>query len=408
MTPQFSIFTPTHKPEFLPAAYESLKAQACDDWEWVIVPNGGASIPNEIAADKRVRVLDNLESQYVGALKRRACAEARGEILVELDHDDLLTCDALAELRGAYEDEKVGFVYSNAVHCDLFFNRVPRFGDGFGWQYDEVALEGHMLDSPRSFDPAPESISRIWYAPNHVRSFRRKEYEKVGGYSDAMRVLDDQDLMSRLYINTEFKHIPKPLYIYRIHGKNTWLEHNNEIQNNVYRIYSIYIEAMAKAWASRRGLRSVELGGRFGAKPGYETVDLHSADVCCDLNGRWPFEDSSIGVVRAFDIFEHLPDPLHTMKELYRVLAPGGFCFAQVPSTDGRGAFQDPTHKSFWNENSWLYYTHQKWARYLDTPVRFQSIHSFTTQKDDHGVCWAVAHLVSLKNGYRPAGVINI
>jgi hypothetical protein len=27
-----------------------------------------------------------------------------------------------------------------------------------------------------------------------------------------------------------------------------------------------------------------------------------------------------------------------------------------VPSTDGRGAFQDPTHVSFWNINSFYYY----------------------------------------------------
>ncbi len=28
-----------------------------------------------------------------------------------------------------------------------------------------------------------------------------------------------------------------------------------------------------------------------------------------------------------------------------------------VPSTDGRGAFQDPTHVSFWNINSFMYYS---------------------------------------------------
>ena len=28
-----------------------------------------------------------------------------------------------------------------------------------------------------------------------------------------------------------------------------------------------------------------------------------------------------------------------------------------TPSTDGRGAYQDPTHVAFYNENSFWYYT---------------------------------------------------
>ncbi len=45
------------------------------------------------------------------------------------------------------------------------------------------------------------------------------------------------------------------------------------------------------------------------------------------------------------------------MEEIYRVLKPGGMFESSTPSTDGRGAFQDPTHVSFWNINSWLYYS---------------------------------------------------
>jgi hypothetical protein len=30
-----------------------------------------------------------------------------------------------------------------------------------------------------------------------------------------------------------------------------------------------------------------------------------------------------------------------------------------VPSTDGRGAFQDPTHVSFWNANTFAYFSRQ-------------------------------------------------
>jgi hypothetical protein len=96
------------------------------------------------------------------------------------------------------------------------------------------------------------------------------------------------------------------------------------------------------------------------------------------------------------------------MKELYRVLAPGGYALIQVPSTDGRGAFQDPTHVSFWNENSFLYYTNRDWAQYIDTPVRFQAMRLFTTAKNTQEVCWTQAHLVKLSDGVCVPGIIDI
>lgn len=408
MTPQFSVFTPSNNAEFLEAAYDSLCTQTLKDWQWVVQPNGGITVPSRIAKDARVSVLNDCSSNFVGALKAQACKAATGHVLVELDHDDLMVPETLRELRTAFEDQRIGFAYSDAIHCDLDFKQSQKYGSEFGWQYRLAEYGGRYIESPISFAPTPEAVSRIWYAPNHVRAFRRDLYNKVGGYNTGMRVLDDQDLMARLYIEADFKHIERSLYVYRIHGGNSWITHCDEIQQNVYRLYNVYIEAMALANAQRRGLRALELGGRMSAKPGFETVDLKDADECCDLEERWPFADSTVGVVRAYDVFEHLRDPLHAMKELYRVLAPGGLAFIQVPSTDGRGAFQDPTHKSFWNENSWLYYTDQRWARFIDTPVRFQAIRCFTTPKDQMQVCWTVAHLVSLKDGHRPPGLIAI
>ena len=91
---------------------------------------------------------------------------------------------------------------------------------------------------------------------------------------------------------------------------------------------------------------------------GYVNVDLVAAPgtVVADLRQPWPWEDDSVEQVRAWDIVEHLPDKIHTMNELWRVLAPGGTVEIAVPTTDGTGAFQDPTHVSFWNRRSFLYY----------------------------------------------------
>lgn len=89
---------------------------------------------------------------------------------------------------------------------------------------------------------------------------------------------------------------------------------------------------------------------------GVDCRPFPGVDIVADLSVRWPFEDSSIDEVRASHIFEHLPVPLFTMNELFRVLKPGGTALIEVPSSNGPGAFQDPTHVSFWNLNSFLYY----------------------------------------------------
>jgi len=93
--------------------------------------------------------------------------------------------------------------------------------------------------------------------------------------------------------------------------------------------------------------------------PGFTSVDLFPpADVIADLRQPWPWADSSIEEIRAYDVIEHLPDKVHTMNEAWRVLVPYGIFDIDVPTTDGRGAWQDPTHVSYWNRNSFLYFTH--------------------------------------------------
>lgn len=89
---------------------------------------------------------------------------------------------------------------------------------------------------------------------------------------------------------------------------------------------------------------------------GYLNVDLcEPADLICDLRDEWPWAESSVERIIAYDIFEHLPNKIHTLNEAYRVLVPGGVLDMMVPTTDGRGAWQDPTHVSYWNPNSLFY-----------------------------------------------------
>ncbi len=101
----------------------------------------------------------------------------------------------------------------------------------------------------------------------------------------------------------------------------------------------------------------LNLGCSNALPEGFVNVDIvPPADVIADLSRAWPWRDSSVEAIRAHDVIEHLADKVHTMNEAHRVLKPGGRLEIVVPTTDGRAAFQDPQHCSFWNRNSFWYY----------------------------------------------------
>jgi hypothetical protein len=126
----------------------------------------------------------------------------------------------------------------------------------------------------------------------------------------------------------------------------------------------------------------LNLGCCDAAIPGFVNVDIVAGpgvDQVADLAAPWPWADNSVEYVRAWDIIEHLPDKIMTMNEIYRVLSPGGRAEIAVPTTDGTGAFQDPTHVSFWNRRSFLYYEagnpyRERFANSYGIKARFRTV----------------------------------
>lgn len=364
---KLSIITPSHNPIYLKELEESILANTYQNWEWIILLNNKA---NYESSDQRVKIYrSQLETTFVGALKKEACGYATGDIIVEVDHDDMITPDCLEEIAIAFEDQKVGFVYSD--NAKLSDNFVP-YNPAFGWTYKYFEWKGKQLISMYSQPLTPGRLGFIWYAPDHVRAWRKSIYDQIGGHNENMEVIDDLDLMHRLYQVTRFYYIQKTLYIYRIDGDNTWLKKNDKVQQMNLDVFLRDIEALAMRWSNTNSLMKIDLCGGFNKPSGYTSIDLEDADLVADLNQGIPLPDNSCGIVRAYDALEHLVDKHKTMKEIHRVLAPGGMLISMTPSTDGRGAWQDPTHVSFWNENSFWYYTRPEQMQYIrNTDIRF-------------------------------------
>ena len=113
---------------------------------------------------------------------------------------------------------------------------------------------------------------------------------------------------------------------------------------------------------------------------GYENIDINpnvNPDTLYDIanDGLKAWGDNSVDEIRAFDFLEHIPlgKTIFVIEEIWRVLKDGGKFEHLTPSTDGRGAFQDPTHLSFWNINTWLYYTIDGAREQIGTKAKFKT-----------------------------------
>lgn len=170
----------------------------------------------------------------------------------------------------------------------------------------------------------------------------------------------------------------------------------------------------------------LNLGCNQHAIPGYVNCDIESfpgVDVVADLEKRWPWDDNSVDEVYTADLPEHLRvcydtydienaetvedikrallNPkrtygvIHFMNECHRVLKPGGYLKARIPTTQSKAWAQDPTHVSFWNENTFLYFTHPGYRGLYPQLItaRFEAVKVDTIMPNQYGEAWVKAIL---------------
>lgn len=391
-----SVFTPTHNPTYLADVWQCLREQTHAAWEWVVVPNGdlaGAvtgAVKELVGDDRRVRIVPAPpEVRGVGALKRFACDNCRGDAYVEYDHDDLITHDCLETVAVVLEAcPPHTFLYSDDVTMS-FDGKSHRFMPEYGWRHYAWEYRGHKYLVNAQPDPTPRALCEILYAPDHVRVWTAGAYRAAGGHNPALAVGDDHELVVRTYLaGVHFEHVRRPLYLHRLNAQTTSQTRLREIGEVSRATRDRHLHALVREWCLREGLPMFDLGGAHNTPPGYIPIDRalpgdhpYSGDVFAVV-GSMP--DDSVGCFRAHDFLEHVPiarvAPL--MNLLYSKLVPGGYLLTHTPAVCddegrcGRGAYQDPTHVSFWSSNNFWYYTDREYRKFLngEATCRFQTV----------------------------------
>jgi O-antigen biosynthesis protein len=373
-----SVFTPTKNPTWLMPAYQSLLAQTHQDWEWLLVLNGELRkehLPTEIQKEPRARFY-RTDRIGIGALKNYCCRKARGDVFVEFDHDDWLMPTCLEKIAAAAAKTPNGFFYSNFLYVkedgtDLVFD------PGFGWQPQPVRWEGRDRIGMRAIPVTARSLCEIYYAPDHVRAWSREAYMRAGGHDTNLEVGDDHDLLIRSYLaGIEFVHLDEVLYVYRWHN-NTVMERQGDIAAQQTKNKEQYLHALIQEEGRRRQLPCVDLSpDNVKDKLLVPREAVNILDVPSD----------SVFMYRMNDCLQLWApqDIVPLMNNVWRTLAPGGWFCTMTPAIDdpdgkvGRGAFQDPRHKSYWSLNNWDYFSRNDYIRNLpDLQARFQLVRTW-------------------------------
>jgi glycosyltransferase involved in cell wall biosynthesis len=107
--PLFTVFTATYnRAHTLPRVYESLRAQTCRDFEWLIVDDGSKDSTGELVerwqreADFPIRYIWQ-ENRGKHVAHNHGVREARGELFLGLDSDDGCVPHALERLKHHWE-----------------------------------------------------------------------------------------------------------------------------------------------------------------------------------------------------------------------------------------------------------------------------------------------------------------
>jgi glycosyltransferase involved in cell wall biosynthesis len=254
--PLLSVITTTFKSgNKILRPLRSLQQQGYTNWEWILWDDSPADDTATYArllelqrTDLRIQVYRAPRpSGIIGLMKRRAAAMARGEYIVEVDHDDDLHADLFQWIVDAgkrYPD--AGFFYTDCAELTEDVYTPAGYGDffafGFSGHYNTWSdLHGRYVWAAYAPPPNPKTLSHIVGVPNHVRVWRREFYDHVGKHNPELSVADDYELLLRSYVQGKWCHIRAcGYYQYRNRDGNFTFIRNSLIQHNVAHIYRHY------------------------------------------------------------------------------------------------------------------------------------------------------------------------
>jgi GT2 family glycosyltransferase len=207
--PVFDILTVTYEtdPGVLRDTARTVFDQDYPHWRWVILDNGSKNpatleVLEELARDPRVRLKKSTENLRITRGHAAALPLCEGEYVVLLDHDDLLSLDALRVVAWHIDaHDRPGYLYSDEDKCSF---------EGDRWQ--------------PSMKPtvSPNLLLETMYCC-HLSVARRDVLTKCGAFTDPrVEGTQDWDMALRMFESgARVAHVPEILYTWRSTPQST-------------------------------------------------------------------------------------------------------------------------------------------------------------------------------------------
>lgn len=211
-------------------ALASLLAQTYDEWECVVVDDGSPDHVGEAVApflaDPRIRLLET-DNRGVSAARNRGVAASRAPYIALLDGDDLYRPEYLARTVAVLEaDRDARFVTCNA----RMFGAVP---------HERLCFEGRQASATGTLGDLLDRSFGVYIGT----SFRRADFERVGGFDETMTHAEDFDLWVRLLLlGGHARYIDEVLGEYRVRPRSASASAAEMIRGNL----RVYRKALAQ------------------------------------------------------------------------------------------------------------------------------------------------------------------
>jgi glycosyltransferase involved in cell wall biosynthesis len=223
--PSVAVIIPCYNAiRFLLETVASVQKQTISDWELVLVDDGSTDHTRElcetlVSVDSRVRLICQPNGKQAKA-RNTGAAQVSPDVryLYFLDSDDLLHPDALRVLSFELDQHPdAGMVSSEKADIDSAGNIHPsstvrRWAPGF---------LGFPRLLPANATTTPFTTYYCGTGAGLWVLYRRSTFEILGGWDPAFQGFEDNDLMARVALCSEARHVPEVLCYYRQHESQT-------------------------------------------------------------------------------------------------------------------------------------------------------------------------------------------
>lgn len=216
---KFSILVPAYETQevYMKALIDSCIGQTYDNWELIIADGSSGDIVKNAVdkyEDARIKYIKLAENNGIAENTNQAIDHATGDYYGLLDHDDMLTADALYEMAHAVQETRPMIAYSDEDKCDTSGKRFydPHFKLDFNL---DLILTNNYICHLMAVRADVLKKLRI-----------RKEYDGSQDYDIILRIvsgllLKEKENKDARPVEESVVHVPKVLYHWRCHENST-------------------------------------------------------------------------------------------------------------------------------------------------------------------------------------------